>query len=193
MVPDVYPKTHSSIKQAFVAGGYAVAPALTSDMDIWLVIDQKEDLERVKQHVITYLEDRYGLDRVTRETSAAEEGEWALLDEYETHPRGFFTLKVAKVRVTKSFSWHIMVTTGGVHDVINAFDLSTSQVAIDDRGVVFRGDDYTEPRHAVYVTAPQHRSVTTRDRLLKYMERFDIPGDVAFLQAHEPVTVSEVD
>jgi len=39
MIPDVYPKTHGRIIGAFIAGGYAVSPALASDIDVWVQVE----------------------------------------------------------------------------------------------------------------------------------------------------------
>jgi len=125
----------------------------------------------VKQDILAYLTDQYGLDMVKPLDDGREQN--AKRDDYETI---FDTLKVAMVAFG-GFNYHVMVTSGSVYDVINSFDLSICQVGIDELGLAHRGEDYTKPFEPIVVVKD---TPTTYDRMQKYMERFNVQGDAFY-------------
>lgn len=177
MIPDVYPKSHNRIVGAFIAGGYAVAPAQANDIDIWVKVSAGTNMPVVKQHIQQYLIDQYGLDLVTKLEDGREFGTTSG-DYHEV----FETLKVATVKLSNNLSYHVMMTTGDIFDVVNSFDLSICQVGIDELGLTHKGEDYTPPYGRILVVKD---TPTTYDRMLKYMERFNVPGDHAYIDTIE--------
>lgn len=187
MIPDVYPKTHGRILGAFIAGGYAVSPTLADDIDIFVQTAESafpDSLARAKQDILAYLHDRYGLDMVQEILDAPVNHERD--DAYETI---FETLKVARVVLT-GVTYHVMVTTGNIDDVLNSFDLSICQVGIDELGRVHTGIDYTEPFEPIIVVKD---TPTTYARMQKYMERFHVEGDAFYIMKHDRVAQSLAD
>lgn len=187
MIPDVYPKTHGRIIGAFVAGGYAVSPALADDIDVFVTVVPSAhpgNLERVKQDILAYLNDQYGLDTVAEILDATVNHERQ--DTYETI---FETLKVARVLLA-GITYHVMVTTGNIGDVLNSFDLSICQVAIDELGAVHKGIDYTTPFEPIVVLKD---TPTTYQRMVKYMTRFQTEGEGFYIMKHDKVAQSLAD
>lgn len=187
MIPDVYPKTHASIIGAFIAGGFAVSPALAGDIDVFIQVTpsvHEGNLPRVRQHVLAYLVDQYGLDMVKPEGDHSGVRNYERNDEYQTI---FETMKVARV-IFGGLDYHVLLTTGSIEDVLDSFDLSIAQVAIDELGSIHKGHDWTEPWAPIVVVKD---TPTTYARMLKYMERFHAQGDAFYTMKHDARQLEE--
>ena len=136
----------------FIAGGWAVCPALATDRDLF--VQTTGDLDDTRAMLLDFMRAR-GFD-------VAE-------DVAENNYTGVPLLRVAIVKDKYAQDIHILVTSADVDDVLNTFDISTTQVAITESGRVVKGADYTS------LTVRPIRlkdTPTTNERYIKYCERF---------------------
>lgn len=150
-----------------VAGGWAVCPALATDMDIFVMIDpEKEPVEDVRTLILAGLRN-YGFD-------FEEEG--GIDEEIHRLQYGQRVLRVAKVTY-HGRTLHVLLGLGPVfEDVLETFDLSICQVGILSDGAIVKGPAYTSPVQEIVVTRD---TPTTAARLKKYQDRFH-QGEVDF-------------
>lgn len=165
------------VDRAFIAGGWAACPALASDMDIWVQVDggDPEDITGVEEALAEARE------RILHHLRWRKHPVWRIEAEDVTErapgytESGYFTTqKVAVVRTGPLLRkdtpvFHIMVTDGGVEDVLGNFDVSTHQVAILANGKVVRGEEFTTVNQPPYAIRMNDK---TPVRLKKITERF---------------------
>lgn len=154
----------------FIAGGYAVCPALATDIDVW-VRAPKGELEAYRQRILDYLQEK----EVIFEETKPSERQIETADYYDTEA---FIQKVAIVN-EHFLPIHLLVTDASVDDVLASFDLSVCQVALTSYGVV-TGRDWTPVTKPIAVV---RNTPTTPARLEKYRKRFK-----QYTQNIEPVT-----
>lgn len=143
----------------FIAGGYAVCPALATDIDVWVQAEY-EDVDEVRVELLRHLKDQ-GFDYT--EQDPARHG----VDDYPGS-----TVKVATIDSIVHFGKpiHLLVTNAGVERVVNSFDLSISQVALTEYQVIL-GDSWTPTTSQIHVV---RQTRTTDERLAKYRKRFNL-------------------
>ena len=142
----------------FIAGGWAVCPALATDRDVF--VQTTGDLHDTRAALLDHLRAE-GFD-VEEED---ETRDLVIADGYSTIP----IAKVAKVKQKFCQDIHLLVTSGDVMDVLDTFDISTSMVAITDNGKIVRGSDYSAINKPVVKTKD---TPTTEERHAKYTARF---------------------
>lgn len=168
-IPDELLPTGDYKARAFVAGGYAACPSLATDCDVWVTV---RDVEQARDELLAYL---YGVQG-PRPSNMEVEHRLGAPDDYGVR-LPVKTLKVARIPARiegRLLDIHLMVTTGDIDDVLDAFDISTHQCAITRRteleGRVYRGSRWTpldvEPQ--VLRWTP-----TTPDRLDKIRTRYN--------------------
>jgi hypothetical protein len=142
----------------FIAGGYAVCPALATDRDVF--VQTTGNLEDIRAMLLDYMR--------ANGFTVVEESKVDVSDAYDG---GIVEIsKVGKVLMgTKGLPIHVLVTQADVQDVLNTFDITTSQVAITRTGKVVKGNSWTSPARAPQIT----KSIpSTPERLVKYQLRF---------------------
>lgn len=154
----------------FVAGGFAACPALASDVDIW-VESAYYNTTLSRSELLKHLINTYRSDRVSVEESGDD------VCAYSDVGECFQTMKVASVRGFNGVTYHIMVTTGTVREVLNGFDISTHQVAITNEGEIVVGDNYTKPSEMPRIL---RMTPTTPERLQKITQRYAPPVESVF-------------
>lgn len=139
-------------KKAFIAGGWAACPALATDRDVWVTIDNKFDSQALRNH----LESRalfYTVD-------------------FEPHDRDYpnGSRKFADL----TYPWEkvqILLTRMEPEDVLSQFDISTHQIAITGDGRIIKGDKWTPvtdyPRFIHF-----NKRSTSDERMKKICTRF---------------------
>ena len=146
----------------FVAGGWAVCPALAGDMDVFVEIAYGEDIVSARETLLKHLKKEFWRFEEQEETCTFE---------------GYGTLAtIVKVGKLPSQGMrpeiHVLLTNADVHTTINSFDISTCCVAITDQGYIVWGDHWTSP------IEPPIRLIdnpTTDARMVKYQQRFNHP------------------
>lgn len=152
----------------FVAGGFAVCPALASDIDVWFMVEGKPVTEVINKLVA----------HLTRwQTMGAIDVDFSYINGrvyHELHG----TLNVATIAASDDRkAMHIMVTDDSPQDTIDDFDLSVCQVAITDNGEVYRGEHWTAPGAPIKILKKSAKyDPRTAERLTKYIRRFGQPG-----------------
>lgn len=113
-----------------IAGGYAACPGLAGDCDVWVY--QAENGQEERQHILDALK-RLRVD-FTKEDNDPEE------ETYLDPETGVMTWKVAKLGDGR----HVLVTTAtDIQQLLDAFDISTHQCALDSDGEFVRGRNWT--------------------------------------------------
>ena len=128
----------------FIAGGWAVCPALATDRDLF--VQTTGDLTDTRAMLLDHMRAQ-GFDLVEE----GDENGIPTLDLIRTDYIMVEVMKVAKVSQKFAQDIHVLLTTGDVADVLNSFDLSVCQIAITETGKIVRGDYYTHPYKPIYV------------------------------------------
>lgn len=153
--PDLY-------RKAFIAGGYAADQDLAQDIDVWV---RCSDLDTVQSRLLEHLkglgsEYAFEVQNMTEEQVADGHG-------YDQVP--VFIRKVALVTFAGFKPVHLMVTDAPMAAVLEGFDISTHQIALDYYGMECPGAEWTP------VTAlPVARLANSRTpaRMEKIMARY---------------------
>lgn len=144
-----------------VAGGWAACPALASDVDVW-VYGEGIDVEAVHAQLTEHLSREYYDDF---------EPLTALCSEMRSYEGIVNTRKVGKVwDINSGNTYEVMVCdASNPMALLDAFDISTHMVAINDTGEVIMHDLWTPP-----TTLPVVHWTTdkTPERLRKICARF---------------------
>jgi hypothetical protein len=144
-----------------VAGGWAVCPALATDMDVFVLVGPNADLQTVRQEILDHLK-----------TEAFDHTEQDETREFQGYEGLVGIGKVATVDLFPSTVIHIMVAnTTRYEDVLGSFDLSTCMVGITESGQVVKGDYWTPPTMLPTVLKD---TPSTPARRAKYIERFNL-------------------
>lgn len=150
-----------------VAGGWAICPALATDMDLFVLAGQHADLQEVRQELLDHFKAE-GFNYVEEQETREFVGYDGLIG----------IGKVAKVESAYMGGKmiHVLVASTTIaEEVLNSFDLSICMVGIMDDGKVITSAYWTPPteRPAVVKDTP-----TTQARLNKYLERFKLEVSV---------------
>lgn len=166
MIPkNLLPEAHN---EYVVAGGWAVCPALATDMDLFILAGPHADLPEVRQEVINHLKVE-GFDFTEQEEMREFIGYDGLVG----------IGKVAKVDTGTGKEIHILIaSTTRVEDVLGSFDLSVCMVGITNTGRVVTDNCWTPPTAPIAVTK---HTPTTDARLAKYVERFQPQRQETFI------------
>jgi hypothetical protein len=154
-------------QQAFIAGGYAACPALALDMDIWVRVNGDETMHDAKQRIIDWLENTmWPYEAATTRLSSPG----VILGGRDGYDHlDINVLKVATVKsVYLTHPYHIMVVNVDPATLIEAFDISTHQIALA-WGNVIKGSGWTP------ITEPPRmlrRTPTTPERMEKIAARY---------------------
>jgi hypothetical protein len=141
----------------FIAGGWAVCPALATDRDVF--VQTTGDLSATRATLLAHMQAE-GFD-LTKEGETRYFAGWG----YAFVP----IAKVAKVKVKFAQSIHVLVTNADVAEVLETFDLSICQVAITHTGGIVKGSYWTAPNEPICVLKD---TPTTLARKEKYEARF---------------------
>lgn len=154
-----------------IAGGYAACPSLASDIDVWVMVGRGivESTQKALQHRYQKeLElDAFGNIRsFTIEDACDEE----VAENDYSYPVPIENRRVGKV-VTWSHDtpYHIIVTDGGVREILGAFDVSTHQIAIRPSGEIIKGPGWTSVAEEPYRL---RSNVHTAARMAKIRNRY---------------------
>jgi hypothetical protein len=160
LIPDGY--------RYFVAGGWAVCPALATDMDVWVQTKPDQTLTEGYDAIRRHLTRWEAMGACKLEIPSK-------IDAYRANPSfdRHSTMLITKITNPMwEHAIHMLVTTQTPEDVISNFDLSICQVAITDEGQVIRGANWTP------VTAPIRQlsasTSLTDKRMEKYKARFKV-------------------
>jgi hypothetical protein len=141
-------------KDAFIAGGYAACPAMASDIDLWIFVDDcggKYPLADVRKEVLAH---------IRSEGVYINEEDEASQTDYEG-----VNVNILKVGVVPyGTKIHVMVVDAPVHPVLCGFDISTHQIALLPSGEVILGQEWTP------ITAPPKVLIDT-DRTAARLEK----------------------
>jgi hypothetical protein len=170
MIPPFIPEAYR--ERTFIAGGWAACPALASDMDVWILATTTQanssdfDLKDLRAEVLAAIKVPFNTFARLREEDSDEAGEY-----------GGVEIKIRKVCYVDrdGVKLHVMVTNAPIIEAVLAnFDISTHQIAIDHKGQVILGPDYTpvyETPKVIEGRANEH----TPARLAKITARYARP------------------
>jgi hypothetical protein len=134
--------------EAFIAGGFAAFPALSTDCDLWVTVPTGNDLDAVRQELLLWLAEQGFVALAQRDAQTNED---IRLTEWEEYPIFLDNRKVARItglRTGEIFPKpiHLIVTNGDVDQVLSGFDISAHQIALTDiwtNPTEVEGNDYT--------------------------------------------------
>ena len=142
----------------FIAGGWAACPALATDRDVF--VQTAGDLIDTRAMLLDHMRAQ-GFEVVEED----ETRDAVTINGYDNIP----IVKVAKVTQKRAQPIHVLVTSGDIEEVLNTFDINTSQVAITDTGRIVKGDNYSSP---VQPVCKVRDTPSTDARFSKYEARF---------------------
>ncbi len=144
-----------------VAGGWAVCPALASDMDVFVLKDNRDSEADVRMILLAHLRHgKFDFEELTDERSEDSPGECDSL-----------IRKVAKVNYNGNTVHVLLGLSPFPEDILNTFDLSICQVGIMWDGTIVKGENYTSPAQPLKIVK---QTPTTDERARKYNERFKL-------------------
>lgn len=130
------PITNSEIARGYqwcIAGGFAALPDKAGDCDVWVYGVSYESLSSARDKILERL-------RARNIVFTEEPVVWGEVEESYATGVNIGSLKVARLADNR----HIVVTKAqSIDDILNAFDVSTHQVALSSDGELIRGREFT--------------------------------------------------
>ncbi len=153
-----------------VAGGWAACPALATDQDLWVLVDEGVEVADERARLLDHLRTYFGDDYAERVVELADARTSDAINAYG----GSTTVPIVKVAslYLAGGERHLMVARADVDTLLSSFDVSTHQVALLPDGRVVVGAGYTGP----HMPPEQLRDTpSTPARMAKIAERFGHP------------------
>lgn len=144
-----------------IAGGFAACPDKAGDCDVWVLYGPDGGIFDVRANILARLQNADVA--FVEESSTGVEGQQTAESYTQT---GILSLKVARLADGRQI---IVTTADSAREVLDAFDVSTHQIALTSDGELVRGSGFTAIDQPVRALL---RNEHTDDRLTKIARRY---------------------